>query len=108
MPGSDLMLYTYLPDPSPRLLLACRLSSSPDCVDSLVCLARLLWEAEDREASVPLFLRAARVCPSLATPFLYLAHHYSGLGEAAREKARKCYARLLYPVLHMFSILAVV
>ena len=82
-----------LPHPSSRSLLTSRLSSWPDCVDSLVSLARLLWQGEDREASVPLFLRAARVCPSLATPFLYLAHHYSGLGEAAREKACKCYAR---------------
>jgi len=75
-------------------LLEERLSQVQDCPEALLALGRLLWE-DSREESVALFLKAARVAPTSPLSFLMLGHHYASQGEVGRDKARRCYARVL-------------
>jgi len=77
-----------------RKLLEERLSQVQDCPEALLALGRMLWE-DSRGESVALFLKAARVAPNSPLSFLMLGHHYASQGEAGRDKARRCYARVL-------------
>ena len=76
-----------------RNLIEERLDQVQDCPEALLALAQLLWE-DSRGESVSLFLKAARLAPKSPLSFLMLGHHYVSQGEAGRDKARRCYARL--------------
>merc|ERR1719234_2570363 len=77
-----------------RKLLEERLAQVQDCPEALLALGQLLWE-DSRGESVALFLKAARLAPNSPLSFLMLGHHYASQGEAGRDKARRCYARVL-------------
>ena len=75
-------------------LLEERLAQVQDCPEALLALGKLLW-SDSREESVAIFLRAARIAPTSPLSFLMLGHHYASQGETGRERARRCYTRVL-------------
>lgn len=60
----------------------------------MVLQGELLWDANKKPESFPIFLRSAQLNPSNWLPFLYLGRYYnSWAGKRDAEKARKCYLK---------------
>ena len=65
-----------------------------DQLEAMVLQGELLWDANKKPESFPIFLRSAQLNPSNWLPFLYLGRYYnSWAGKRDAEKARKCYLK---------------
>ena len=74
-------------------LMRSLLEDSPDQFEVLVLLGQMLYHQDQRQESLGLFLRAAKLHSTHWLPFLYLGKHYHHQQED--ERARKCYQKSL-------------
>ena len=60
----------------------------------MVLEGELLWDADKKSESFPVFLRSAQLNPSNWLPFLYLGRYYNSWADHRdAEKARKCFLK---------------
>ena len=69
-------------------------SDASEQFEALVLQGELLWEANRKSESLPVFLRSAQLNPSNWLPFLYLGRYYKSFVERPdAEKARRCFLK---------------